>query len=155
MVGDEWAGLSFLGPKILSTAAQLYKNPSSFANAFDTELEAQEVFNQLAESTGLDAQHLSGEAATRLVEWSVSRQFVFKRQRRAVAVELECSLFAKRVDAPVEASDAYETMVKDDPKHALEVAKRFQTTEDCWHEQGRAGGVIEDQVCAGACNNHQ
>ena len=124
MVGDEWAGLSFLGPKILSTAAQLYKNPSSFANAFDTELEAQEVFNQLAESTGLDAQHLSGEAATRLVEWSVSRQFVFKRQRRAVAVELECSLFAKRVDAPVEASDAYETMVKDDPKHALEVAKR-------------------------------
>ena len=119
--GRTWSEMSgqgsvFWGRKILSTAAQLYKNPSSFANAFDTELEAQEVFNQLAESTGLDAQHLSGEAATRLVEWSVSRQFVFKRQRRAVAVELECSLFAKRVDAPVEASDAYETMVKDDPK---------------------------------------
>ena len=33
-------------------------------------------------------------------------------------------MFAKRADAPVEASDAFESMVKDDPKHALEVAKR-------------------------------
>lgn len=114
----------FSGPKVLSTAVQLYRSASSFANAFDTEHEAQEVFNQLAESAGLDVQHLAGEAATRLMEWSVARQFVFKRQRRTVAVELECSLFAKRVDAPAEASDAFETLVKDDPKHALEVAKR-------------------------------
>lgn len=124
MVEDEWAGLSFLGPKVLSTAVQLYGRASSFANAFDTEHEAQEVFKQLADSTGLEVQHLTGEAAARLVEWSVSQQPVFKRQRRSVAVELECSLFAKRADAPVEASDAFESMVKDDPKHALEVAKR-------------------------------
>ena len=121
---DEWTGLEILGQKLLDTVIKFYGCASSFANSFDTEDEAQEVFKQLADSAGLDIQRLTGEAARRLVEWSVLQQTAFKRRRRTVVAGLEYSLFPIRTDAPVETSDVFESIVKDDPKYALEVAKR-------------------------------
>ena len=121
---DEWTGLEFLGQKLLDTVVRFYGCASSFANSFDTEDEAQEVFKQLADSAGLDIQRLTGEAARRLVEWSALQQTAFKRRRRAVVAGLEYSLFPIRTDAHVETSDVFESVVKDDPKYALEVAKR-------------------------------
>ena len=124
MADDEWTGLRFLGPKLLESVVRLYGCASTFANSFDDEVEAQEVICQLAESVGLDMHDFREEAAKRVWEWSRGQQFSFKRRRRELVSELEYSLFPKKTDAHVEASETYESIIKDDPKYALEVAKR-------------------------------
>eukprot|EP00435_Cladocopium_sp_Y103_P035770 s3778_g9.t1 len=124
MAESEWDGLNFIGPKLAESVVKLYGCASAFANSFDTVEDAEAVFCQLACSVGMDVQHLKDEAARRLVEWSASQQGAFKRRRRSAASELEYSLFAKSAVANVEPTEVFESIIKDDPKYALEVAKR-------------------------------
>eukprot|EP00435_Cladocopium_sp_Y103_P016219 s4687_g4.t1 len=121
---DEWGGLSFLGPRIVESVVSLYGSASVFANAFDTLDDAEAVFTQLVTAAGTDTQHLRQEAARRLIDWSDGQQTSFKRRRRGFVAEHEYSLFVKKPvvhDGPM---DVFESLVKDDPKYALEVAKR-------------------------------
>ena len=121
---DEWDGLRFLGPKMFVLVTTLFHSASTFANTFGDEVEAQEVLTQLSNSAGIDIQHFVVEAARRVVDWSNAQQVAFKRRRRAVVADLEYSLFKVKADAPVVASEIFESIIKDDPKYALEVARR-------------------------------
>ena len=122
--GSEWAGLQFLGPKVLIALQKLYPHAVTFANSFEGEEDAHVLLVQLSSMAGVDFQTLEGEATRRLLEWSESQQSAFKRRKRMTVCNMEYNLFVSKPCPFSNSVDVFESIVKDEPRYALEVAKR-------------------------------
>ena len=94
------------------------------SNAFDGDEDAHALLVQLSGMAGFDFQTLEGEATRRLLEWSESQQSAFKRQKRMAVCNMEYNLFVPKPCPLSNSVDVFESIVKDEPRYALEVAKR-------------------------------